>query len=357
MKAMLLAAGRGERMGPLTSDLPKPLLSLGPETLLGRHLRRLAAAGFGEIVINLSYRGGQIRAAIGHRTPWGQTVAYSEEGEPPLETAGGIVHALPLLGDEPFVAVSTDVVTDFDFRALRAVGAELERGPGLERGAEFERGVDLKREADFERGVNRERTAGLERLSSPERGAGFERESGPARAVEATGYLVLVPNPPHHPDGDFGLTGDGRLQMPQDGPRAPVAPGTPVAPSTPVASGGQRRIPESAPGSAPPRYTFGGIAVFHPALFRSLAPGVRPLRDVLFPAARRGVLAGEVFEGLWRDVGTPERLADARALISEIPHPNGGAPRLRTSREGAPRPRSSLEGARGPRASPKEGDR
>ena len=130
MKAMLLAAGRGVRMGPLTTELPKPLLSLGPESLIERHLRRLAAAGFGEVVVNLSYRGEQIRSAIGDTTPWGQTVVYSEEGEPPLETAGGIVHALPLLGDGPFVVVSTDVVTDYDFRALRAVGAGLKSGAG-----------------------------------------------------------------------------------------------------------------------------------------------------------------------------------------------------------------------------------
>ena len=225
MNAMLLAAGRGERMGQLTSELPKPLLSLGPETLIERHLRRLAAGGFREIVINLSCRGAQIRSAIGNTTPWGQTVVYSEEGEPPLETAGGIVHALPLLGDEPFLVVSTDVVTDFDFFALRAPGADF------------------------------------------------------GRAADATGYLVLVPNPPHHPGGDFGLTPDRRLD------------------------------------TAPPRYTFSGIAVLRPALFRGLAPGIRPLRDVLRPAVQRGALLGAVFEGLWRDVGTPERLAEVRALM------------------------------------------
>lgn len=261
MKAMLLAAGRGVRMGPLTSQLPKPLLSLGAENLIGRHLRMLAAAGFGEIVINLSYRGEQIRSAIGGTTPWGQTVVYSEEGEPPLETAGGIVHALPLLGDGPFVVVSTDVVTDYDFRALRAAGAGLERGAGFERGVEPERGANPERAADLE------------------------------RTAQASGYLVLVPNPPHHPHGDFGLTPEGRL------------------------------------GSAAPRHTFSGIAVLHPALFRGLAPGIRPLRDVLRPAARRGALLGEVFEGLWRDVGTPERLADARALM--------GGRRGRSSRETA----------------------
>lgn len=261
---MLLAAGRGARMGPLTSELPKPLLSLGAETLIGRHLRRLAAAGFGEVVINLSYRGERIRSAIGGTTPWGQAVAYSEEGEPPLETAGGIVNALPLLGDGPFAAVSADVVTDYDFRDLRAAGEELERGAEPGRGANFERAADLERTA------------------------------------QASGYMVLVPNPPHHPRGDFGLTAEGRLRSPEAGYQTSEA---------------VFRAPQGGPGAAAPRYTFSGIAAFHPALFRSLAPGIRPLRDILRPAARRGALLGGVFEGLWRDVGTPERLADARALM------------------------------------------
>lgn len=222
---MLLAAGRGVRMGPLTAKRPKPLLSLGPETLIERHLRRLAAAGFGDIVINLSYHGGQIRDAVGETTRWGQTVAWSEEGEPPLETAGGIVHALPLLGDEPCIVVSTDVVTDFDFAALAGEGA------------------------------------------------------GRNLAASRDGCLVLVPNPPHHPDGDFGLNAAGELD------------------------------------SASPRHTYSGIAVLRPALFRGLAPGVRPLRTVLKPAARRGALLGMLHRGLWHDVGTPARLAETRAVL------------------------------------------
>ncbi len=280
VKAMLLAAGRGERMGPLTADLPKPLLSLGAETLIERHLRRLAAADFSDIVINLSYRGGQIRSAVGEATPWGQTVAYSEEGEPPLETAGGIVHALPLLGDGAFLMVSTDVVTDYDFAALREAGARLGRascatGAGLGR-APDETGARLGRAPD-------ETGARLGRAPD-ETGASSGRVpdatgAGLGCAPADTGHLVLVPNPPHHPDGDFGLTPDGRLA------------------------------------AAPPRHTFSGIAVLRPALFRGLAPGIRPLRDVLHPAVRRGALLGEVYEGLWRDVGTPERLAEARALM------------------------------------------
>ena len=265
VKAMLLAAGRGERMGPLTAEKPKPLLSLGSETLIERHLRRLAAAGFSEIVINLSYRGAQIRSAVGDVTPWGQRVAYSEEGEPPLETAGGVVHALPLLGDEAFLAVSTDVVTDLDFAALRAAGTRLNRATGAGHGRALDATGTSNGRAPKVTGTS------LGRVPDAT-GTGLDR------APDATGHLVLVPNPPHHPDGDFGLTRDGRLA------------------------------------AAPPRYTFSGIAVLHPALFGGLAPGIRPLRDVLHPAVRRGALLGEVFDGLWRDVGTPERLAEVRAV-------------------------------------------
>lgn len=149
MRAMILAAGRGERMGALTATTPKPLLALGGETLLGRQLRRLAAAGITEVVINLSYRGEQIRAAIGDGSRFGLSISYSPEPEPPLETAGGIVAALPLLGDTPFLLVNADVVSDFDLTRLGPDGS--------------------------------------------------------------AGRLVLVPNPPHNAGGDYGLDADGRL--------------------------------------------------------------------------------------------------------------------------------------------------
>ena len=95
MKAMLLAAGRGERMGELTRDVPKPLLDVGGERLIERQLRLLADAGFDEIVINLSYHGSAISECLGATSRWGQSIVYSEEGEPALETGGGIVAALP----------------------------------------------------------------------------------------------------------------------------------------------------------------------------------------------------------------------------------------------------------------------
>ncbi len=115
---MILAAGRGERMGALTALSPKPLLEVNGVSLIERHLVQLAACGVQEVVINLSYRAEQIRSRLGDGNRWRLAVRYSDEGEPPLETAGGIIEALPLLGDAPFLLVNADVFTDFDFRVL-----------------------------------------------------------------------------------------------------------------------------------------------------------------------------------------------------------------------------------------------
>jgi N-acetyl-alpha-D-muramate 1-phosphate uridylyltransferase len=220
MKAMILAAGRGERMGTLTAMQPKPLLAIGARPLIEHHVARLAASGIDEIVINLSYRGTQIREHLGSGERFGVTIAYSEEGEPPLETAGGIVHALPLLGLEPFVLVNSDVFTDFDFRALLA-------GPRVQ-------------------------------------------------------TLVLVPNPPHNPHGDFGLDAAGFVSA-----------------------------------TAPLR-TYSGVALFDPRAFTTLAPGRRPLKPWLDAAIARRELRGLTFDGLWLDVGTPERLEQARAIATRV---------------------------------------
>ncbi len=218
MKAMILAAGRGERMGALTALQPKPLLTIGARPLIEHHVARLAASGIDEIVINLSYRGTQIREHLGSGERFGVAISYSEEGEPPLETAGGIVHALPLLGFEPFVLVNSDVFTDFDFRALVA-------GPRVQ-------------------------------------------------------TLVLVPNPPHHLAGDFGLDSAGFVS------------------------------------AAPPLRTYAGVAVFDPRAFTGLAPGRRPLKPWLDAAIARRELRGLEFSGVWLDVGTPERLEQARAIAA-----------------------------------------
>src|SRR5580704_3223808 len=141
---MLLAAGRGERMRPLTDALPKPLLSVGGRPLIGWHLQALARAGIRDVVVNLSWLGEKLRAALGDGAAFGVSIRYSEEGPVALETGGGIFRALPLLGPDPFLVVSGDIWTDIDFGGVR-----LEPG--------------------------------------------------------ALAHLVLVENPPHHLRGDFAL--------------------------------------------------------------------------------------------------------------------------------------------------------
>jgi len=215
---MILAAGRGERMGALTAAQPKPLLAVGDRSLIEHHVVRLAASGIENVVINLSYRGSEIRKRLGDGSRFGVSIEYSEEGEPPLETGGGIVHALPLLGHEPFLLVNSDVYTSFDFRVL------------------------------------------------------VERPRVPT--------LVLVPNPTHNVRGDFGLDAAGFVS------------------------------------ATPPLSTYAGIAIFDPRWFAELPAGRRPLKPVLDAAIARRELRGLKFAGLWLDVGTPERLEEARAVAA-----------------------------------------
>jgi len=153
---MLLAAGRGERMRPLTETIPKPLLEVGGRPLIGWHLERLAAAGFRDVVINHAHLGPMIEETLGDGSAHGLRIRYSPEPEP-LETAGGIAQALPLLGGSPFLVVNADIYCEFDFRAL---AHHLQQLSGVE-------GTDLA-------------------------------------------HLVLVPNPPQHAQGDFAL-GEGRV--------------------------------------------------------------------------------------------------------------------------------------------------
>ena len=159
MRAMILAAGRGERMRPLTLVRPKPLLEAGGAPLIVHHLRALASAGFEDVVVNLSWLGDQIRGALGDGSRYGVRLHYSDEGPEPLETGGGIFRALPLLGAGPFLVLNGDVWTDVDWSALR------------------------------------------ERLAPGD-----------------LAHLVLVPNPDHNPNGDFVLE-RGRI-VESAGPRA-----------------------------------------------------------------------------------------------------------------------------------------
>ena len=147
MKAFILAAGRGERMRPLTDHTPKPLLQAGGKPLIVWHLERLAAAGFREIVINHAHLGEQIEAALGDGSAWGLNIRYSPEPPGALETAGGIANALPLLGDAPFLVVNGDIYCDWDFTKA-------------------------------------------------------------SQLIDRPAHLVMVANPAHHSGGDFALDGE-----------------------------------------------------------------------------------------------------------------------------------------------------
>ena len=214
MKAFILAAGRGERMRPLTDHTPKPLLAVRGRPLIEWHLDRLVAAGVRDVVINTGWLGERIERHLGSGARQGLAIAWSHEGWPALETGGGIHHALPLLGAAPFLLVNGDVFTDLDFAPL------------------IHRGLTAQEQA----------------------------------------HLVLVPNPPQHPRGDFGLV-DGQVV------------------------------------DAEPRLTYSGIALLSPALFAGCAPGAFPLAPLLKAAMALGRVSGVRHDGQWSDVGTPERLA------------------------------------------------
>lgn len=227
MNAMILAAGRGERMRPLTDVNPKPLLKVGAHPLIAWHILRLKAAGISNIVINHAWLGHKIEAYLGNGAALGVTIAYSPEPEGGLETGGGIATALPLLGSEAFMVVNGDVLMDVDFAALAA-----------------------------------ERCDGVTRLA----------------------HVLLVDNPAHHREGDFGLLANGLV--------APtIGEGTPL--------------------------TFSGAGVYHPDLLQGLAPLVRAkLPPYLRAAMGQGLVTGAHHQGTWFDVGTPERLIQAQALVA-----------------------------------------
>ena len=212
---MILAAGRGERMRPLTDTTPKPLLRVHGEPLIERHVARLAAAGVTRIVINLAWLGGQIRGYLGDGARYGATITYSEESPQALETAGGIFRALQYLSPGPFIVVNGDVFTDFPFGTLA---------------------LDAGHDA----------------------------------------HLVMVRNPSYL-KGDFGIErGEARA-------------------------------------TAADLYTFSGISVYRPAFFEGCVDGVFPLKPLMLRSMAAGRCSAQLFEGLWAEVGTPERLAELNA--------------------------------------------
>ncbi len=125
MKAMILAAGRGERLRPLTDDLPKPLIKAAGKSLIEYHIENLAKAGIDEIIINTAWLAEKIHQQLGDGSNYGVSIIYSDEGKA-LETAGGIINALPLLGDKPFLVVNGDIWCNFDFSTLPALNANTQ---------------------------------------------------------------------------------------------------------------------------------------------------------------------------------------------------------------------------------------
>ncbi len=225
--AMIMAAGRGERMRPLSDHCPKPLLKAGGKPLIVWQLEALARAGFTTIVVNVAAFAEQFVAALGDGSRFGVDLRYSREATP-LENAGGIATALPLLPPGPVVTVAGDVWTAYDYSRLRERAARMAADPALPRA-----------------------------------------------------HLVMVPNPPWHPHGDFGLV-DGRIVE-----------------------------------TAGPRLTYGAIGIHDTALFAGLEPHTRaPMRPLWDRLRAAGALSGERYDGPWANVGTPADLAQLDAQLS-----------------------------------------
>jgi MurNAc alpha-1-phosphate uridylyltransferase len=223
---MILAAGRGERMRPLTEKLPKPLLEVGGHRLIEYHLAALVKHGIRDVVINLSWHGERIREALGDGKSYGLAIRYSDEGSKPLGTGGGLFEALPQLGTEPFLVVNGDVWSDFSLQSLRP-------------------------------------------------------------PQDSLAHLVMVENPEHHPDGDFGIDADGKLH------------------------------------ASPGRLTYSGISVLDPRLFEGCTRGEFPLKPLLERAMDIGRLTGQRHASSWTDVGTPARLAalNSELRLGKVSHP------------------------------------
>ena len=231
---MILAAGRGERMRPLTDHTPKPLLQAGGQPLIVWHIERLVRAGITDLVINHAHLGAQIEQALGNGSRFGANIHYSDEGTA-LETAGGIAFALPLLGSEPFVVVNGDIYCDYDFSRLLACAERMQHG-------------------------------------------------------EDAVHLVLVDNPEHNLKGDFFLRDD--------------------------------RVIGSAPSPQHSALTFSGIGLYRPSLFTPLKRGVKaPLAPLLREQIALHKVSGEHHQGIWVDVGTPQRLDE---LDKQLRAPQNG---------------------------------
>jgi MurNAc alpha-1-phosphate uridylyltransferase len=230
LPCLLLAAGRGERMRPLTDNLPKPLLTIQNKSLLGWHLEALAKSGIQSIVINHAWLGEKIEASLGDGHQFGLNIQYSPEGTA-LETAGGIRKALPLLCPEDyFLVINGDV-----FSPNLPITSFLEVVPKLR-----------------------------------------------SATHQVLAYLMMVPNPIQHPDGDFYLKGS--------------------VVSDHLSVGAEK-------------LTFSGIGIYHKDLFKELEIGTSAkLAPLLIRAMEQNKVSGEKYAGPWHDVGTPQRLQELNAV-------------------------------------------
>jgi len=225
MKAMVLAAGRGERLRPITDTVPKPLVQVAGKPLIVYHLEALARAGVRDVVINLSWLADKIRTALRDGSDYGVRITYTDEGPVALETGGGIFNAIQHLAPGPFLVVNGDTFTDIDLEALQA-----------------------RTDADTRSG--------------------------------ALARLVLVPNPTQHPQGDFGLEGEQVVERPTG------------------------------------RFTYSGVGIYRPELFEGCTAGKFPLLPLLKRAIAASRLRGQLHEGEWCDVGTPQRLAELNERVA-----------------------------------------
>jgi MurNAc alpha-1-phosphate uridylyltransferase len=219
MRGMILAAGEGKRMRPLTEHTPKPLLEVANKPLIVYHIERFKRAGIKDIIINIAHLGEQIPQALGDGSRWNVRLQYSNEiAQGGLETAGGIIKALPLLGDEPFWVVNGDVWSDYEIDTTKSLDDDM------------------------------------------------------------LAHLVLVPNPPHNIDGDFGI-------------KENLA-------------------------TLKPTYTFSGMALYSPKLFENLTISKLPLAPLLKDAISQNKVTASLYNGRWFDIGTPQRLKEINILMS-----------------------------------------
>lgn len=210
MKAMILAAGMGTRLRPLTDHTPKPLIPVKGEPLIVHHLKALKKSGIQEVVINVAYQAPKIMDYLGNGEKYGLNIAFSVEENGPIGTAGGILKALPLLGDAPFICLSADIFSDFPIENL------------------------------FHRSIKK-------------------------------AHLMMVENPAWHPKGDYGLE-NGWLNFSQ------------------------------------PKFTYANFGLFSPSLFENCSPNVFGLSTLFEAAISNQEISGELFTGMWHNIGTVDDL-------------------------------------------------